>query len=151
MHPNTGSIFLPSSVWAGNVTWRGWSVQWCTCSKWVPFKVPITLLQVQCSRQLSRPELSSLLCPCFSLVPHLQRLCLTLWASPACMPPLFNLVYLAPLYNAALPAYPRLQTSCPPSIRFVSPVYASCPSPHVFGCLPISSTSSFPPDSLMVL
>ena len=31
---NPGPIF-PCSVCAGNVTWRGKSVQCCTCSKWV--------------------------------------------------------------------------------------------------------------------
>ena len=34
VHPNTGTIFT-YSVCAGNVTWRGKSVQCCTCSKWV--------------------------------------------------------------------------------------------------------------------
>ena len=34
VHPNPGSIF-PCSVCAGNVTWRGKSVQCCTCSEWV--------------------------------------------------------------------------------------------------------------------
>ena len=34
VHPNPGSIF-PCSVCAGNVTWRGKSVQCCACSKWV--------------------------------------------------------------------------------------------------------------------
>ena len=34
VQPNPGSIF-PCSVCAGNVTWRGKSVQCCTCSKWV--------------------------------------------------------------------------------------------------------------------
>ena len=34
VHPNPGPIF-PCSVCAGNVTWRGKSVQCCTCSKWV--------------------------------------------------------------------------------------------------------------------
>ena len=34
IHPNPGPIFL-YSVCAGNVTWRGKSVQCCTCSKWV--------------------------------------------------------------------------------------------------------------------
>ena len=33
VHPNPGPIF-PCSVCAGNVTWRGKSVQCCTCSKW---------------------------------------------------------------------------------------------------------------------
>ena len=34
IHPNPGPI-SPCSVCAGNVTWRGKSVQCCTCSKWV--------------------------------------------------------------------------------------------------------------------
>ena len=34
VHPNPGLIF-PCSVCAGNVTWRGKSVQCCACSKWV--------------------------------------------------------------------------------------------------------------------
>ena len=34
VHPNPGPIF-PCSMCAGNVTWRGKSVQCCTCSKWV--------------------------------------------------------------------------------------------------------------------
>ena len=34
VHPNPGPIF-PCSVCAGNVTWRGKSVQCSTCSKWV--------------------------------------------------------------------------------------------------------------------
>ena len=34
VHPNPGPIF-PCSVCAVNVTWRGKSVQCCTCSKWV--------------------------------------------------------------------------------------------------------------------
>ena len=34
VHPNPGPIFL-CSVCVGNVTWRGKSVQCCTCSKWV--------------------------------------------------------------------------------------------------------------------
>ena len=34
VHRNLGPIF-PCSVCAGNVTWRGKSVQCCTCSKWV--------------------------------------------------------------------------------------------------------------------
>ena len=34
VHPNPGPIF-PCSVCAGNVTWRGKSVQCCACSEWV--------------------------------------------------------------------------------------------------------------------
>ena len=37
VHPNPGPIF-PCSVCAGNVTWRGKSVQCCTCCKWVQLR-----------------------------------------------------------------------------------------------------------------
>ena len=37
VHPNPGPIF-PCFVCAGNVTWRGKSVQCCACSKWVHLK-----------------------------------------------------------------------------------------------------------------
>ena len=37
VYPNPGPIF-PCFVCAGNVTWRGKSVQCCTCSKWVSLR-----------------------------------------------------------------------------------------------------------------
>ena len=37
VHPNPGLVF-PCSVSAGNVTWRGRSVQCCTCFSWVYLK-----------------------------------------------------------------------------------------------------------------
>ena len=49
VHPNPGPIF-PCSVCAGNVTWRGKSVQCCACSKWV---------HLRCS-QLSLPKFIAL-------------------------------------------------------------------------------------------
>ena len=57
VHPNPGPIF-PCSVCAENVTWRGKSVQCCTCFKWVHLG----------SSQLSLPkfrtlEAAPLLCP----------------------------------------------------------------------------------------
>ena len=33
IHPNLGRVF-PCSICAGNVTWRGRSVQCCTCFQW---------------------------------------------------------------------------------------------------------------------
>ena len=39
VHPNPGHIF-PCSVCAGNVTWRGKSVQCCTCTKLVYLRCP---------------------------------------------------------------------------------------------------------------
>ena len=37
VHPNPCPVF-PCSVYAGNVTWRGRSVQCCICSNWVHLK-----------------------------------------------------------------------------------------------------------------
>ena len=37
VHLNPGPIFL-CSVCAGNVNWRGRSVQYCTCSKWIQLR-----------------------------------------------------------------------------------------------------------------
>ena len=49
VYPDPGSIF-PCSMCSGNVTWRGKSVQCCTCSKWV---------HLRCS-QLSLPKFRTL-------------------------------------------------------------------------------------------
>ena len=43
VHPNPGPIF-PCSVCAGNVPWRGKSVQCCTCSKWVHLRCSLLSL-----------------------------------------------------------------------------------------------------------
>ena len=43
VHPNPGPIF-PYSVCAGNVTWRGRSVQCCTCSRWVNLRCSLLSL-----------------------------------------------------------------------------------------------------------
>ena len=51
VHPNPDPIFL-CSVCAGNVIWRGKSVQCCTCSKWI---------HLRCS-QLSLPKFRTLDC-----------------------------------------------------------------------------------------
>ena len=55
VHPNPGPVF-PCSVRAGNVTWRGKSVQCCTCSKWVHPRCSTFPLQIQNSCQLSLLE-----------------------------------------------------------------------------------------------
>ena len=41
--PNPRPVF-PCSVCAGNVTWRGRSVQFCICSKWIYLKCPLLSL-----------------------------------------------------------------------------------------------------------
>ena len=62
VHPNPGPIF-PCSVCTENMTWRGKSVQCCTCSKWVhPRCSQLSLSKFRAlgsSHSWSRP----LLCP----------------------------------------------------------------------------------------
>ena len=43
VYPNPGPIF-PCPVCTGNVTWRGKSVQCCTCSKWVHLRCSLLSL-----------------------------------------------------------------------------------------------------------
>ena len=85
VHPNPGPIFS-CSVCAGNVTWRGKSVQCCTYSKWV---------HLRCS-QLSLFKFRALgSSHSWSCPPAV-----TLWLPPpTCIPSLYNLVSSA---NATL-------------------------------------------------
>ena len=107
VHPNPGPIF-PCSVCAENVTWQGKSVQCCTCSKWV---------YLRCS-QLSLSKFRALGSSCSCGCPPAVILWLPPWTSPTCIPPLYHLAPSSA--NAALLPHPRLQTSYPPSARFVS-------------------------------
>ena len=62
VHPNPGTIF-PCSVCAGNVTWRGKSVQCCTCSKWVHLRCLQLSLSKFRALDSSLLELPPMLCP----------------------------------------------------------------------------------------
>ena len=114
VRPNPGPIFS-CSLCAGNVTWRGKSVQCCTCSKWV---------HLRCS-QLSLSKFTAL----------------TLGAAPFCVPThntvtpssdssdtCTSTVQSGPLSaKVALSPHPRLQTSYPQSAHYISS--SSAPSP----------------------
>ena len=80
VHPNPGPIF-PCSVCAGNVTWRGKSVQCCACSKWVHLRCSQLSLSnfraLGSSRSWSCP-------PCRNTVTPPPR------NPPARIPPLWN-------------------------------------------------------------
>ena len=142
IHPNPCSVF-PCSVCAGNVTWRGRSVQCCTCSNWVHLKCSLLFF----SRLRTLGSSHSWSCP------------------PCCVPAFFwrshtyqhcdfflgllQLVYLhcsiwPPSANAALASHPRLQNFYSHSSHFVSCPSAPSPPPHAPGCfsLPPSSSSS---------
>ena len=138
VHPNPGPIF-PCSVCAGNVTWRGKSVQCCTCSKWV---------HLRCS-QLSLSNFRALGSSHF-------------WSCPFCR----NTVTLSsdssgmyastvqsgcPSTDAALTYHPHLQISYPPSAHSISPSSAPSPPSLAPGCPSTPPASSPPPDSLRVL
>ena len=142
VHPNSVPIF-PCSVCAGNVTWRGKSVQCCACSK---------LVHPRCS-QLSLYK--------FRTLDSSHS-----WSFPSCCVPTRNTVTLSsyssdmytstvqpspPSVNAALPPHTRLQTFYPQLAHSVSS--ASAPSQRSLapGCPSMPPASSPPPDSLRVL
>ena len=102
VHPNPGPIF-PCSVCAGNVTWRGKSVQCCACSKWV---------HLRCS-QLSLSQLRALgsshswSCPPCRITETTSSDSFDTYTS--------TVQSSLASANAALSPHPRLQTSYPPS------------------------------------
>ena len=93
VYPNPGPIF-PCSVCAGNVTWRGKSVQCCTYSKWI---------HLRCS-QLSLSNFRAL----NTVTPSSSNSSDTYTST------------VPPSANATLWPHPRLQTSYPPSVHLIS-------------------------------
>ena len=80
VHPNPGPIF-PCSVCAGNVTWRGKSVQCCACSKWIHLRCS----QLSLSNFRALGSSHSWSCPpCRNTVTPPPR------TPPARIPPLWN-------------------------------------------------------------
>ena len=148
VHPNPCSVFS-CLVCAGNVTWRGKSVQCCTCSNWVHLKC--SLLSFSRFRILGNSH-SWIFPPCFFWRSHTYQHCDFLLE-------LLHLVYLhcsiwpiwSPSANASLAPHPRPQTSYPFSAHFVSSPSAPTPPPHAPGCFSLPPASSSPLDSLRVL
>ena len=101
VHPNPGPIF-PCSVCAGNVTWRGKSVQCCACSKWVHLKCS----QLSLSNFRALGSSHSWSCPpcCNTVTPSLLGLLRHVYLYCSIWPP---------SANAALLPHPRPQTSYP--------------------------------------
>ena len=109
IHPNPGPIF-PSSVCAGNVTWRGKSVQCCACSKWVHLRCS----QLSLSNFRALGSSHSWSCPpCRNTVTPPSSDSSGKYTSTVESGP--------PSANAALLPHPRLQTSYPPSAHLISP------------------------------
>ena len=90
--------------------------------------------------------------PCFFWRCHIYQHCVFLFE-------LLQLAYLhcstcpiwLPSANAALPLYPRFQTSYPFSAHIVPLPFAPSPPSHVSGYFPISLASFSPPDLFKVL
>ena len=96
VHPNPCPV-VPCLVCAENATWRGRSMQCCTCSNWVHLKC--SLLFFSRFRTLgSSHSWRCLPCcvPAFLEIPHLSALCLPPRTSLTDIPPLLNLAHLAP-------------------------------------------------------
>ena len=138
VHPNPGPIF-PCSVCAGNVTWRGKSVQCCACSKWVHLR-----------------------CYNFSSLNSELLAALTLGAAP-CRNPVTPSSDSSDMYTSTVESGPPLLMlhSCPtfvskplhfpPSAHFISSSSALLPPSVAPGCPSAPPASSPPPDSLRVL
>ena len=97
VHPNPGPIF-PCSVRADNETWRGRSVQCCTCSKRVRLKCLLfSFSKFKTYEALTLGVILSAASLLLLEIPHLPTLCLPLWTPPACVPPLCYLLIRLPL------------------------------------------------------
>ena len=139
VHPNPGPIF-PCSVCAGNVTWRGKSVQCCTCSKWVHLRCS----QLSLSNFRALGSSHSWSCPpCRNTVTPPSSDSSDTYTSTVESGP--------PSANAALSPHPRLQTSYPPSAHLISPSSTLPPPSLAPGSTSTPPASSPPPDSLRVL
>ena len=118
VHPNPGPIF-PCYVCAGNVTWRGKSVQCCICYKWVHLRCS----QLSLSKFRAHDSSHSWSCP-----PCCVPTCNTVTLSSNSSDMYTSTVKSSPSSaNAELPPHPRLQISYPPSAHSVSS--PSVPSP----------------------
>ena len=138
VYPNPGPIF-PCSMRAGNVTWRGKSVQCCTCSKWVHLRC--SQLSLSKFRALGSSHSSSCL-PCRNNVT----------ASSDSSDTYTSTVQSGPAStDAALSHHSRLQTSYPSSAHSISPSSAPSPPSLAPGHFSTPPASSPPPDSLRVL
>ena len=115
VHPNPGPTF-PCSVCAGNVTWRGKSLQYCTCSKWVHLRC--SKLSLSKFRALGSSHSWS--CP-------LCRNTVTPPSSDSSDTNTSTVQSGPPSTDAALLPHPRLQISYTPSAHSISP--SSAPSP----------------------
>ena len=134
VHPNPGTIF-PCSVCAGNVIWRGKSVQCCTCSKWIHLRCS----QLFLSQFRALGSSHSWSCPpCHNTVTPSSDSSDTYISTVQSSPP---------SANAALSPHPRLQTSYPPSAHYISSPFA-LPPPSLAPGYPSAPPAFSPPLTL---
>ena len=132
VHPNPGPIF-PCSVFTGNVTWWGKSVQCCACSKCVHLKC--SQLSVFQFRALGSSHSWS--CPlCRNTVTPPSSDSSDMYTSAVVSGPRSA--------NAALSPHPCLQTSYPPSAHYISPPFA-LPPPSLAPGFSSAPPASSPP------
>ena len=114
VHSNSGPVF-PCSVCARNVTWRGRSVQCCTCSKWVDLRS--SLFSSSKFNALGSSHKWS--CHPFGVYaslgsPHPSTTVISsLLRPPAPIPLLFNLSLLVTLCQCSSPSIHLCQCSAP--------------------------------------
>ena len=138
VHSNPGPVF-PCSVCAGNVTWRGRSVQCCTCSKWVYLKGSL----LSFSRFRTLGSFYSRSCPTCCVPASSGN------PTPTNTDSLLELLQLDYLH-CSICSHPRLQISYPPSTHFISSPYAPSPPTDAPGCFS-TYCFLFPPDFISVL
>ena len=140
-----GFIF-PCSVFDGNVTWRGRSVQCCTCFKWVHFRCSLSFFRFKTlgsSHFWSCPPCCALL---LVKVPHLPTLRLALLTPPACILSLFHLASL-PMQCFRPTLVFKPPTLFPPTL-YLLPVHP----PHLmFLAASLYLLIPSPPDSFSVI
>ena len=141
VHPNPGPIF-PYSACTGYVAWRDKSVQRCTYSKWVHLRCS----QLSLSKFRTLDSSHSWSCPP-SCVPTRNTVILSLDSSEMYT----STVQSSPSSaNAALPPYPRVQTSNPPSAHLYLLLLPHHHRPLLLVVLP-RLLPPLPPDFLRVL
>ena len=147
VHPNLCLVF-PSSVCAGNVTWRGWLLQCCTRFKWIHLRC--SLLS---SRFKTRGSSHSRSCPpccdsAFSAGPTPTNTVSCCLGSSS----LYTSTVQPGPSGSSMPMqryHPTLVYSHP---TFLPPLHISTlPTPQASGCSPIPSASSSSTDPLRVL
>ena len=146
VHPNPCPVF-PCSVCAGNVIWRGRSMQCCTCSNWVLLKC--SLLSFSRFKTLGSSHSWSFPPCCVPVFFGDPTSTVTVTSSSDSSSWYTSTAQTWPIWppsaNAPIAPHSRLQTSYPFSAHFVFSPSAPSPPPHAPGCFSLPPPSSSPP------